>query len=313
MTLGSLSMSGHAARRPDYGSLLHAFPVAPPAYPYRYAHEGESSAAYAERAAAAFEAAIIAADPATVAAVIVEPIVGAAGGVLVPPPGYLAHLREICDRHDVLLILDEVITGMGRTGAWFACVDEDLVPDILALGKGLSAGYFPMAGVLIRDRIVAAIRDGSGLAPFGHTFSGNPAGAATCLAVLDYLQEHEVLANVRARGAQLERGLHALAERYSCIVDVRGRGLLWGFEFVTDTGSVPAAEHAIASVFVDLCFEQGLIVYPAGIAPLNNAVVLSPPLTITEEEVDLLLALLAQALDAVQSLPALKADASTGA
>ncbi|MBO1902162.1 aminotransferase class III-fold pyridoxal phosphate-dependent enzyme [Leucobacter weissii] len=302
MTLGSLSMSGHAARRPDYGSLLHPFPVAPPAHAFRFARPGESEEAYAARAAEAFEREIVAADPGTVAAIIVEPIVGAAGGVLVPPSGYLRRLREICDRLEVLLILDEVITGLGRTGAWFASETEGVVPDLLAVGKGLSAGYTPMAAVLLRTHLVEAIASGSGVAPFGHTFSGNPLGAATCLAVLDHLEAHAVLDNAVERGAQLAAGLRRLAAAHPFVADVRGRGLLWGFEFVRDarTGHPPDPAHQAAAVFVRLCFAEGLIVYPAGIAPLNNAVMLAPPLTIREDEVELLLELLGAALNGMR-------------
>lgn len=291
MTMGALSLSGHPARRPDYGPLLHSFPVAPPAYAYRLAQPGELEVDYAERAAAEFEQAILAEDPDTVAAIIVEPIVGAAGGVLVPPPGYLARLRQICDRHGLLFIVDEVITGMGRTGDWFACEQEGIVPDLLLIGKGLSAGYSPVAAVLLHDRVVEAFGTHSGIPPFGHTFSGNPLGAATCLAVIEVLERDEVLANVRERGVQLERGLRALAERYPCMADVRGRGLLWGFEFVLDRTSkeAPGPTFNAAGAFVDECFAEGLIVYPAGIAPLNNAVIVSPPLVITESEVDDLL------------------------
>jgi adenosylmethionine-8-amino-7-oxononanoate aminotransferase len=302
MTMGALSMSGHAARRPDYGSLLHAFSFAPPAYAYRFALLGESEEVYAARAAKAFEDAIQNEDPGTVAAVIVEPIVGAAGGVLTPPAGYFARLRDICDRLDVLLIIDEVITGMGRTGDWFASSYEDVVPDLLLIGKGMSAGYSPVAGVLLRSHIVEALREGSGVAPFGHTFSGNPLGAATCLAVLDFMEREDILANVRQRGKQLEEGLLSLATRYRCIADVRGRGLLWGFEFVMDQESKQAPDPALgaAGLFVDECLDQGLIVYPAGIAPLNNAVILSPPLVITEEETRELLVKLEKALRAME-------------
>lgn len=302
MTMGALSMSGHTARRPDYGSLLHSFSFAPPAYAYRLAQPGESEEAYAERSAKAFEEAIRAEDAGTVAAVIVEPVVGAAGGVLTPPTGYFSRLREICDRLDVLLIIDEVITGMGRTGDWFASSYEDVVPDLLLIGKGMSAGYSPVAGVLLRRHIVEALRQGSGVAPFGHTFSGNPLGAATCLAVLDFMEREDVLANVRARGKRLKEGLLTLSEKYRCMADVRGRGLLWGFEFVLDQESRRAPDPALgaANTFVQECLAQGLIVYPAGIAPLNNAVILSPPLVITEEETRILLTKLEGALRAME-------------
>ncbi|WNZ05089.1 aminotransferase class III-fold pyridoxal phosphate-dependent enzyme [Paenarthrobacter ureafaciens] len=302
MTMGALSMSGHAARRPDYGPLLHAFSFAPPAYAYRFGQPGETEEAYAQRAATAFEDAIRDEDPDTVAAVIVEPIVGAAGGVLIPPAGYLARLREVCDRLNVLLIIDEVITGIGRTGDWFASSRENVVPDLLLIGKGLSAGYYPVAGILLRSHVVEALREGSGVAPFGHTFSGNPLGAATCLAVLDFMEGRDVLANVRRRGKQLEAGLLSLAARYPCMADVRGRGLLWGFEFIMDQESREAPDPAFgaATTFVQECLVQGLIVYPAGIAPLNNAAILSPPLVITEEETRILLAKLEEALRAME-------------
>lgn len=302
MTMGALSMSGHAARRPDYGPLLHAFPVAPPAYAYRFAHPGESENEYAERAAAAFEQAIIDENPETVAAIIVEPIVGAAGGAIVPPPGYLPRLREISDRHNVLLIFDEVITGIGRTGDWFASNHENVVPDMMLAGKGLSAGYAPVGAVLLHERMVATLTTSQSSVPFGHTFSGNPLGGATCLAVLELIERGLVLENVIERGNQLESGLRRLAKKYPYVADIRGRGLLWGFEFVVDTATkeAPAPCYNAAGVFVEECFEQGLIVYPAGIEPLNNSTIISPPLNIDAAEVELLLAKLETALSRME-------------
>jgi adenosylmethionine-8-amino-7-oxononanoate aminotransferase len=300
MTMGALSISGHAARRPDYGSLLHPFPVAPPAHQYRYGRPGENETEYAARAASDFEKALMAEGADTVAAIIAEPIVGAAGGALVPPQGYFTRLREICDRYDVLLIMDEVITGMGRTGSWFASIDEEVVPDILLLGKGLSAGYSPMAAVLLRDHLVSTMRGGSGVAPFGHTFSGNPLGAATCLAVLDHMERENVLQNVRDRAVELEAGLRELSGRYRNLTDIRGRGLLWGFEFTTNTGTVPDPSHQVSTVFVEACQREGLIVYPAGIAPLNNAILICPPLTISSSETGLLLDKLDRALESME-------------
>ncbi|WP_169253639.1 aminotransferase class III-fold pyridoxal phosphate-dependent enzyme [Brevibacterium sp. 'Marine'] len=302
MSMGALSMSGHNARRPDYGDLLHRFPNAPAAHAYRFAKPGETEAEYADRAAYEFESAIEEFGAASVAGIIVEPIVGAAGGVLVPPRGYLRRLREICDRHEVLFIVDEVITGMGRTGEWFACHDEGIVPDILLLGKGLSAGYTPVAGALLREHIVDVFRSGTGTAPFGHTFSGNPLGAAACLAVLDVMDNSHVLGNVRARGRQLEDGLQSLQKRYDFIDDVRGRGLLWGFEFVLDRTNrqPPKAECNASTSFTEICFAKGLVVYPAGIAPLNNAVIVAPPLTITADEIRELLELLDDALSSFE-------------
>jgi adenosylmethionine-8-amino-7-oxononanoate aminotransferase len=284
MTMGALSMSGHSARRADYGNLLHAFAVAPPPYPYRFEVPDDGSFG-----ASAWEAILRKQGPGNVAAIIVEPVVGAAGGALTPPIGYLKALREICDRYDVLLISDEVITGMGRTGTWFACEQDDVVPDMIATGKGMTSGYTPMGGVLFRKRIVEAL--GEKVKLFGHTFSGNPLSAAVCLAVVRYMTEHAVLDNVAARSAQLEAGLRTLSARYPWMADVRGRGLLWGFEFVTDAENRTPPHHSLQSNvrFTAHCLDAGLVTYTAGIAPLNNAALLAPPLVITAQETEVLL------------------------
>ena len=149
-----------------------------------------------------------------------------------------------------------------------------------------------MGAVLLREHLVEAVRRGSGVAAFGHTFSGNPLGAATCLAVLDYLQDHHVLTTSVTAAPQLEAGLRALAARFPFIADVRGRGLLWGFRARGRPGHAPGARtrrQNVAGAFVDECFDRGLIVYPAGIAPFNNAAIIAPPLTIDAAEVVLLL------------------------
>ncbi|WP_210419051.1 aspartate aminotransferase family protein [Bradyrhizobium sp. NAS80.1] len=297
MTMGALSISGHAGRRPDYGPLLHDFASVPPAYCYRCPF-GLDPDGCATECADAWETAIAAHGADSVAAVIAEPIVGAAGGVLVPPPDYFRRLRKICDRHDILLIADEVITGIGRTGAWFASAHEGIVPDLLLLAKGMSAGYTPMAAVLVRQRIVDAIARGSGSVPFGHTFSANPLSASICASVIDYIERNDVLDNVNARGAELRDGLAALSQRHACMVDVRGRGLLWGFELVRDRASRRPFDAGLnaAGKLVAACLDHGLVVYPAGIAPLNNAIIVAPPLIVSAEQVTELLAKLGSAL-----------------
>jgi len=288
MTMGALSMSGHDARRADYGDLLHTFAVAPPPYPYRFPLSGRDAEGHG---AMVWDRILREYGPDKVAAVIVEPVVGAAGGALTPEIGYLRTLRRICDEHDVLLISDEVITGMGRTGAWFGCDHDGISPDLIATGKGMTSGYTPMGAVLLHERIVQAFAATGKTVPFGHTFSANPLSAATCLAVVRYMREHDVLGNTVARGRQLEDGLRRLAARYPWMADVRGRGLLWGFEVVTDPQSKTAPDPALNANtrLTAHCFEAGLIVYTAGIAPLNNAVLIAPPLVITEAETEDLL------------------------
>jgi adenosylmethionine-8-amino-7-oxononanoate aminotransferase len=299
MTMGALSVSGHETRRPDFGSLLHPFAAAPPAYAFRHIGNDESEEEYARRSAGEFEDAIMQHGLSTVGAIIVEPIVGAAGGVLMPPKGYLQYLRDMCDRLNILLIVDEVITGLGRTGTWFASEEEGILPDLLLFGKGISGGYSPFAGVLLREHLVETMREGNGISPFGHTYSNNPLGSATSLAVLEYMEDNDVLKNVVARGAELRNGLRKLEKQYDFVADVRGRGLLWGFEFVRNkqTNKPPSPEEFIASAFVEECFNQGLIIYPAGISPLNNAVIISPPLIITKKEICHLLIRLESSLE----------------
>jgi len=289
MTMGALSMSGHPTRRADYSNLLHTFAVAPPPYPYRFPLSGTDAEGHG---AMVWDRIIDQYGADKVAAIIVEPVVGAAGGALTPPIGYLRILRQICDRHDVLLIADEVITGMGRTGTWFACDHDGISPDMIATGKGMTSGYTPMGAVLFHERIISLFEATGKTVPFGHTFSANPLSAATCLAVVNYMRDKGVLENVVLRSKQLEAGLRGLARRFPWMADIRGRGLLWGFEFVTDpkTRTPPDAALNANLRFTEHCFRAGLIVYTAGIAPLNNATLLAPPLVITEEEMDDLLA-----------------------
>jgi adenosylmethionine-8-amino-7-oxononanoate aminotransferase len=297
MTLGALSMSGHPGRRAGLEPLLHQFPAVPPAYCYR-CPLGLSPDTCATRCAEEWETAFVAAGPETVAAAIVEPVVGAAGGAVPAPDGYLARLREICDRHEVLLIADEIITGFGRTGTWFGCDHDGVVPDLLVVGKGISAGYVPVAAVIARRHVVDAIERGSGVGVFSHTYSGFPLGAATCLAVLDYLDEHDLVTAARDRGAELRAGLEAVAARHPIVGDVRGRGLLLGLELVADprTKRRFPVEAQVARRLVDLSFERGLILYPAGTPPAGDAVLVTPPLTISRAEIGELLELLDAAL-----------------
>lgn len=292
MTMGALSLSGHTARRGDYANLLHPLAVGPSLS--RVAQGPEATDVEADRKAWSQAIESIGADK--VAALIIEPIVGAAGGALTPPPGYMRMLREVCDVYGILFIADEVITGMGRTGRWFACDEDGVTPDVITVAKGLTSGYTPLGAVLYRDTLVEAMSKGSRTAPFGHTFSGNPLSAATALAVVRYLKSHAVLDNVSARGSQLRSGLQQLqARRPRLMGNVRGRGLLLGFDLFDPVhGGAPAPSLNANTVFADACQAEGLIIYPAGIAPANNAAIVSPPLTIDETDIAVLL----QRLDA---------------
>lgn len=287
MTMGALSLSGHTARRGDYADLLHPLAVGPRLS--RMVEGPEVTDLEVDRRRWSHVIEAIGADK--VAALIIEPIVGAAGGALTPPPGYMRMLREVCDAHRILLIADEVITGMGRTGRWFACDHDGVTPDVITVAKGLTSGYTPLGAVLYRDTVVQAMHTGSRSAPFGHTFSGNPLSAATALAVVRYLSSHDVLDNVSARSGQLREGLVQLQARHPRLMGhVRGQGLLLGFDlFDPVNGGAPASSLSANVAFADACQAEGLIVYPAGIAPANNAAIVSPPLTIGEADAVVLL------------------------
>ncbi len=291
MTMGALSMSGHDARRRDYAELLQPLAVGPDSRAWIGV---DSKSGTGIESAEEWVSAIEQIGPDKLAAIIVEPIIGAAGGAIPPPAGHLKKLRDICDARDILLITDEVITGIGRTGTWFASEHDGVVPDLIAVAKGMTAGYTPMGAVLMSEKVVRAMRDGSGAAPFGHTFSGNPLSAAICLAVLRYMQTNDVLGNANRRAPELEAGLRRLERKYPAMSNVRGKGMLWGFDVQVPAGT---ATSGLSGVFVSHCFDAGLIVYPAGIAPHDNAAIVSPPLTITESELQELLGRLDTALE----------------
>ena len=247
-TLGALELSDHPPRRRTWQALLDQPPLLPEAHCSR-CPLGLTHPACDLACADALDD-LVATHPGEIAAVIVEPVVGAAGGAVAPPPGYLARLAERCTAHDVLLIADEVMTGAWRTGGFLASADEGVTPDLVVLGKGLAAGYAPLAGVRVSDRVADAIASGSGVFLHGHTHGFNPMAARAGLEVIRKMVREDVPANVAARGRQLRDGMERLAARHAIVREVRGRGLLLGLELVADGGSaavVAAAKHAACS------------------------------------------------------------------
>jgi adenosylmethionine-8-amino-7-oxononanoate aminotransferase len=313
MTLGALSMSGHSGRRRSCEGLLHEFPAVPPAYCYR-CPLGLERASCGLACAEEWERSLSRLGAANVAAVVVEPVVGASGGALPAPDGYLTKLRELCDRHEVLLVFDEVMTGLGRTGRWFGGDVEGVTPDMIVLGKGMSAGYTPMAAVIARTPIMQAVAEASDVAQFGHTYSANPLSAATCLAVLDYLEDHDLVSAAHERGTVLRADLERLAFHHEIIGDVRGRGLLLGIELVADRATRRRfpPEVQVADRLVQAAFERGLLVYPAALPEGGDSVLIAPPLTISPTEVDHLLLMLGQALGDVERAVSIAAPEPAG-
>ena len=303
MTLGASGFGGHTGRRRTFVPMLHDMPKIPPAYAYRC----EDCAAGSLRCADELERIIRWHGPENVACFIAEPVVGATMGGVPAPAGYFQRIREICDRYDVLFVADEVMTGFGRTGRWFAVEHWDVVPDILVAGKGVSGGYAPLSVLMASRTVVEALRERGMPFVAGHTYSQNPVGAAAGLAVLSYLQRHELVRAAEERGAELARGLTRLKERHSVLGDVRGMGLLQGVELVRDqhTREPFPVEAGVAYAFARACIEAGAAVYPGqGGADglLGDHALVTPPLTITSDQVQELVGAIDRGLAAVERL-----------
>ena len=300
-TLGALSLSGHPVRRRHFEGLLHDFPAVP--QPNRYRCAANATCPPCDLSCAdAFDTAIEAAGAGRVAAVVVEPVVGATGGAVVAAPGYYQRLRQICDRHDVLLVADEVMTGVGRCGHFLAMQHWDTVPDLVAMGKGLGAGYVPLAAVLARQSVIAAIERGSGTLITGHTYSANPLAAAVGLTVLDVTVRDGLIERSGQVGPVLGAELGDLLESHPIVGDVRGLGMLWGLELVADraSGRPFPRERAITERFLAVCQANGLLLYPASDGFCDAALV-APPLNTTNDELGQLMQLLDTSLRALEA------------
>ena len=289
-TLGALAAGGNAARRKPYEPLLIEVGQAEPCYAYRHQEPGESDEAYGRRAADDLERVILELGPETVIGFLAETVVGATAGAVPPAPGYFARIREICDRYGVLLILDEVMCGMGRTGTLFACEQEGITPDLVTCAKGLGAGYQAMGACLVHQRIYDAIAAGSGFFQHGFTYIGHATGCAAALAVQRTLEAESLLDNVKAKGAALKEGLTARFGNHPKVGDIRGRGLFLALELVADRGDKTPFDPALKlnAKIKRAAMEQGLICYPGGGTAdgrRGDHVLLAPPFILTEAQV----------------------------
>ncbi len=306
MTLGALSMSGYVTRRERFLPLLHDLPSlsAPYCYrcPFRQTYPGCRLLCAEE-----LELAIKRLGPDHIAAFIAEPIIGAAGGAIVPPPEYYQHIKAICDKHDILFIADEVMTGIARTGKMFAIDHWGVVPDMMTLGKGMSGGYTPIAATLVSDRVMETILAGSKSIMGGHTYSANPLSTAVSLAVLQYVQKHQLAQKAEESGQYVMEKLQVLRRKYDMVGDIRGKGLLIGIEFVADRERkqpFPRSETTLTDRVVKQAAQNGLLLYPAAAGLTGtegDAILVAPPLTIEKDEIDELIALLDQTLADVES------------
>jgi adenosylmethionine-8-amino-7-oxononanoate aminotransferase len=302
-TLGALAAGGNAWRREPYAPLLStAFSHVTPAFAYHEKRDSESEADFVTRLAAELEAEFQRLGPNTVAAFIAEPVVGATAGCVPAPEGYFRAVREICDRHGALVILDEVMCGMGRTGTRHAWEQEGIAPDIQAIAKGLGGGYQPIGAMLASARIVDVIRDGSGAFQHGHTYMAHPLACAAALEVQRVIDDEQLLDRVRTLGGQLERRLTERFGNHRHVGDIRGRGLFQAIELVADRATRAPFNPALKlnQRIKAIAFEGGLGCYPAGGTADGRSgdhVLLAPPYIATSDDIDMIVDRLGQAVD----------------
>jgi adenosylmethionine-8-amino-7-oxononanoate aminotransferase len=303
-TLGALAVGGNAWRRKQFEPLLIDARHVSPCYAYRGKHAGETDEAYGERLAMELEAAIAAIGGDRVMAFVAETVAGATLGAAPPVPGYFRRVREVCDRHGILLILDEVMCGMGRCGSLYAFEQEGVVPDLVTVAKGLGAGYQPIGATLVASHVYDTIVSGSGFFQHGHTYLGHAAACAGALAVQRRLHEDGLLARVAPLGALLERRLRQAFGEHPHVGDIRGRGLFWGLELVAERASKRPFEPRLRvhARLKKAALQAGLLCYPMG-GTLDGVqgdhVLLAPPFILEEAQFDELVAKLGAALDAV--------------
>jgi len=303
-TLGALATGGNKLRREPFEPLLmDAVSHISACYPYRHQREGESLEAYGLRAAQELEDEILRLGPQNVAAFVAETVGGATAGVLVPVPGYLKRIREICDQYGVLLILDEVMCGMGRTGSLFACEQEGVTPDLLATAKGLGAGYQAIGALLVSGKIFDTLVGGSGFFQHGHTYMGHATACAASMAVLDVIERDDLLNNVVKQGANLMRLLHESFDDHPYVDDIRGRGLFQAIELVADRASKTPFDPALKvhARIKNHAMTRHMMCYPMGGTAdghRGDHVLLAPPYIVTEDQIEEIVKRLKDAVDA---------------
>lgn len=305
VTLGALSMSGNIIRRQRFDALLNDFPGVAPSYCYRCPFN-KTYPSCNLACADDLETAIQRVGADNIAAFIFEPIVGASGGAVVPPLDYYKRVKEICEKYEILMIADEVVTGLGRTGKLFGMEHYGVQPDIMALGKGLGGGCTPLGAAVVSDNVIETIEKGSKMMMSGHTLSANPQSTAIGLAAIKYVMENHLPENAAYQGEVLRKGLQNLEAKYPLIGSVRGKGLLWGIEFVADKDTKQPFDLSsqVTNRVIHKGYEKGLIVYNAA-GGLNgkggDAILLTPPLIIKTEQIQELLGLLDNVINEISS------------
>jgi len=300
-TLGALGTGGNMWRRAPFEPVMVSASHIAPCYEYRLKEEGESAEAYGLRAANELEAEILRLGPENVIGFLAEPVVGATSGAVPAVQGYFKRIREICDTYGVLLILDEVMCGMGRTGTFFACEHDDISPDIVTIAKGLGGGYQPIGAMLCTGQIYDAVRDGSGFFQHGHTYIGHPIACAAALAVVTKLTDGGMTARAAQMGETLQNALVAAFGQHAHVGDIRGRGMFRGIELVAERETKAPFDPAkqVAARFKKAAFANGLICYPMNgtiDGQFGDHILIAPPFIITDDQIDELVGKLSDSL-----------------
>ncbi|MED5533475.1 MAG: aspartate aminotransferase family protein [Pseudomonadota bacterium] len=290
-TLGALAVGGNQWRRKQFSPLLVDVSHISPCFEYADRNPDESTFDYGQRVAQELEDEILRLGTDSVIAFLAEPVVGATAGAVPAVEGYFTRIREICDRYGVLLILDEVMCGMGRTGHLFACEADNVTPDIACIAKGLGAGYQPIGAMLCSSEIYRTIEEGSGFFQHGHTYLGHPVATAAGCAVLEAILSRDLVSRVRTMGERFDKALKDQFSEHAHVGDIRGRGLFRGIELVADKVSKSpfAPEKRLAAGIKKAAFEQGLICYPmSGTRDGVNGdhILLAPPFIIEDDQID---------------------------
>ena len=288
-TLGALSLSGNPMRRDIYAPCLHDWPRIAPCYAYRHQQDDETDDEYGERAAQALEDAILEHGADNIAAFIAETVVGATLGAVPPTGPYLKRIREICDRHDVLLILDEVMAGSGRSGTFFAFEQDNVLPDITTIAKGLGGGYQAIAAAIVREFVHDTIVERFSSFEHGHTYIGHATACAAGVAVLDVINRDDLLANVQHIGDQLFGELKIAFGDHPNVGNIRGRGLFIGIELVEDRDTKKPVDRSYGGRIKQAAMDNGLIIYPGGRTADGEQgahILLAPPFIYDESHVD---------------------------
>jgi adenosylmethionine-8-amino-7-oxononanoate aminotransferase len=301
-TLGALAVGGNEWRRQPFAPLLMDVPRVAPCFEYRdrLAHETQDD--YTRRLLEEIEQTFLSTGPERIIAFCAETVVGATTGAVPPTSGYLKGVRALCDKYGILYIADEVMCGMGRTGTLYAFEQDQTLPDIVVIAKGLGGGYQPIGALLARTHVVEALRQKSGMFQHGHTYLGHPIASAAALAVQRVLQRDQLLPQVRARGVYLSRALNAALGDHQHVGDIRGRGLFMAVELVKDRATKTPFDHnkKLHAVIKQQAIKNGLLVYPMGgtiDGKSGDHVLVAPPFIVSEAEIDQIVERLKQSID----------------